>query len=148
MTPKEFQELLRFGQKFERKSLEFFQYDTVRFPEGKHSEYDYILNEDTDPITVEVKADKLAKKTGNICIEYAEKGKPSGLGLCTATYWVHYVCGSKWAYKIPLNDLQALVKGCRSMNGGNGRTSSFYLLPIKKLREYRVKRTDGIPKCR
>ncbi len=40
-------------------------------------------------LTFEVKNDLMAEKTGNIAIEYECRGKPSGLAVTTADYWVY-----------------------------------------------------------
>jgi len=40
--------------------------------------------------TFEVKFDEMADYTGNIAIEYESRGKPSGISITKAIYWVQY----------------------------------------------------------
>lgn len=46
--------------------------------------------------TVEVKSDKRAAETGNVFIEYAQHGRPSGLNVSTATHWAIEVRPDVW----------------------------------------------------
>ena len=54
------------------------------------------------------------QKSGNICIELAFKGKPSGLRTTKAKYWVHRfmfnqdVCVGQWL--VPVKNLKQIVK--------------------------------------
>ena len=64
------------------------RYSKAKRIEGKHSPYDIIVPERR--ITVEVKGDYVAQKTGNIVVEVNHPiGTPSGLLVTTANYWVH-----------------------------------------------------------
>ena len=58
----------QFGSKYEQLFAEIMEFKIFNIATKKQSTHD-ILDEDTN-LTYEVKADRLAFKTGNICIEY------------------------------------------------------------------------------
>lgn len=137
-----FKELLKFGQKYEKRALSLFRYETAFSPPGLHSEYDFILN---DWYKVEVKADKLASLTGNLCIEFQANGKPSGTSVSTAHVWVIYAVGSDDVYKIKLKRLKRLCdKYGTKRKGGYKNLSEFYLLPASKCKKYLVNIEDVV----
>ena len=60
--------------------------------ESKLSLYDFDCKMDDEAFTVEVKCDALAKKYGNIALEYfnTRLGRPSGIAVTTSDLWVHF----------------------------------------------------------
>ena len=85
-----FKKDLEIGHKSEERVLRIIQ---RRYPEayrvlGMHVEYDIFVPELS--ITVEVKGDYRSQDTGTIVVEVNHPiGKPSGLVVTTADYWVH-----------------------------------------------------------
>lgn len=133
---------LEFGNKFEQKALEYFNYKTVEFPQGIHKEYDFIYN---GKIKVEVKADLMGYRTGNIAVEFDCNGKRSGIRATTAKYWVHFVVNPKdhsdfTVYKFRVKEFKKFLKNnsFRQVRGGDGYRSNMYLVPINSLKIYQL----------
>lgn len=81
---------LKKGHSSEERVLRIIQqrYPQAHRIKGKHSPYDILVPEMN--ITVEVKRDKKSQDTDNIVVEVNHPiGKPSGLLVTTANYWVH-----------------------------------------------------------
>lgn len=83
--------------------------------------------------TVEVKTDSKAAQTGNLAVEYFCRGRPSGIETTKAKHWAFILNG---AHKkeiiiiIETDRLKRLVRGCRSVSGGDNNVARMYLLPI------------------
>ena len=89
-----------------------FDFDLARGVKSEHS-LAQILGLSKDKF--EVKSEfGFWQKSGNICIELAYKGKPSGLRTTKAKYWVHRfmfnqdVCVGQWL--VPVKNLKQIVK--------------------------------------
>ena len=91
---------LKFGQRFEELASdilkELWGATKCVFMQGKFLPYDFtLIMPDDSERRVEVKADRLAHRTGNICIEHACSGHPSGITSSKSDYWVHFVTKKK-----------------------------------------------------
>lgn len=90
---------------------------------------------------IECKMDVMAANTGNIAIEIAAYGRPSGIATTLADAFV-YIIGNN-AYIVDTETLRRLVKECRTKAGGdkiNGVGQAiFALLPINRLEQHSVK---------
>lgn len=82
------------------------------------------------------------RRTGNIAIEYRQKGQPSGIAITEADYWVHELCaddGSTLGYfMIPVPHLktlcrEALRRGRHHTGGGDGGKFDMVLLSVRDL---------------
>jgi hypothetical protein len=78
------------------------------------------------------------QKTGNICIEYTDRGKPSGIATTEADYWVQELRTPEGtvAYIIfPVARLKEIMNHSgKPKNGiGDDRGVDAILIPIKKL---------------
>ena len=138
MSNEKFKRDLAQGHVYETKALKYFDYDTVDVKTGYFKDYDFEFTKDGKTKRVEVKSDGMASKTGNLCIEYSYKGKPSGVKATTADYWVHFVVydDTDEAYIIPVADLKTLVRGCRAVKSGDNYNAMSYLLPKYKVEKY------------
>ena len=86
--------------------------------------------------TVEVKRDFQSYRTGNVAVEYAYKGAPSGITSTKAKWWAFFtsseVCILIQTYK--LRDIISQYLGTsRDVSGGDGNQSKMVLVPIIKL---------------
>lgn len=81
---------------------------------------------------IEVKRDRMAKRTGNIAIEITYKGKPSGISTSKAAIWVWEVDGTYWwAYTLDLKKwLAANTDKCELKNGGDKNASELVIIPM------------------
>jgi hypothetical protein len=126
---------LKFGQLYELHALKYFDYKKYKQIEGKFKDYDLLLD---DNIKVEVKADRWARLTGNICIEYMCRGKPSGITTTTADYWIYFIVGTNEVFKIPTNELRDILTSNNFIkrNIGDGGLSKCFLIPKDIFKKY------------
>lgn len=68
-----------------------------------------MLEARTTRITVECKADGKAKGTGNVFIEYRQKGRPSGIAVTTSEYYAIEISFERWIV-ITTPELKAICK--------------------------------------
>lgn len=86
--------------------------------------------------TIEVKTDLLARRTGNVFIEYEYKGKKSGLARSQADWWA-FVLSDDIIHIISSGALKTKCRQYfgtqRDVVGGDRNKSKGILLPIKEL---------------
>ena len=78
---------------------------------------------------IEVKTERdIWKKTGNIAIEFESRGKPSGIAVTEAKWWVHVLADED-------DKLKKIARKyfSKAINGGDNDTSKFVLLPLKEI---------------
>ena len=142
MTYNKFQNQLSQGQKYEKICLEYLEYDTVKHMKGSFKEYDLIIYKGEEEIKIEVKSDRQASKTGNLAIEYECNKKGSGITTTEADYWIYFIVhpDRDECYKIPIDDLNNIVKTCRKVSGGDGMRSRMYLLNKSRIQNYLIEK--------
>lgn len=59
--------------------------------------------------TVEVKSDRECRRTGNLFIEYRQKGRPSGIAVTTADYWAFEYDDDCWLV-VPIERLRSVAR--------------------------------------
>lgn len=88
---------------------------------------------------IELKTESfLWERTGNICIEFASRGKPSGIAVTEADYWVHELKrdGETLVYLMfPVERLKHLCRTAgRIVRGaGDDGAQSAVILPLKEI---------------
>ena len=118
-----------------------FKYD-LEFGEIREQRISNILLNEK----IEVKTERgLWQDTGNIAIELAYRGKPSGLASTEATYWLHIleVDGQEFcSFLFPVETLKQRMKDMHShkpispiriVMGGDDNQSKLALVPITEL---------------
>jgi hypothetical protein len=136
-----FKEDLNFGEKYQKELIKVLKPKNYEISKGLFKDYDIIIN-DTITIYYEVKADRIAYKTNNICIEYRCNNKNSGLSTTKADYYAYFIINPNEDYElyiIPVVDLVQMVKEKKykkNMNGGDGKKSSFYIFSKELFKEY------------
>ena len=92
--------------------------------------------------TVEIKKDYKAWKTGNIAVEYANNGNPSGIAKTEAKFVAYILVDEKQDDRIAFFvKTEILLDMCRKyigvdvrdIKGGDSYSSSLILLPIEEL---------------
>jgi hypothetical protein len=81
------------------------------------------------------------ERTGNICIEFRQHGRPSGIAITTADVWVHELQreGATLVYLMfPIERLKALCRaayqrGDFRLGGGDGGAFDVILLRLKDI---------------
>ena len=88
----------------------------LKYIKGNSTKYYDLLFQDygEDPTTIEVKTDLWEKDngSGNMVIEFKNRGKPSGLSTTKATYFVYYLVNvsDKQIWVIETSKLKELIK--------------------------------------
>lgn len=130
---------LKDGQDFEDSICAFVR---IKYPkayrvEGYFSGYDIVVPEKNHQI--ECKNDRKSQVTDNIAIEFACKGKPSGITSTTATHWiVKFYDNNKWNLAIGKTKTwrdMCEKESLRKVKGGDGWLAEMYLVPKKLLHE-------------
>ncbi len=94
---------------------------------------------------VEVKNNPKALETGNVAIETAHRGNPSGIMTSQATWWV-IVVGQE-ATIVKTEDLQrfVLTGKFREVGAGDERASIVRLVPVERLQKLKGSHTIELP---
>jgi hypothetical protein len=111
-----FQKDLEFGRYYEIEFLKNIEYDRFEQapPNEKFSDWDLKVYHDHNKIiTYEIKADKQALETNNLCIEYQNyKGGKSGISSSRADFWI-FMCidpiSGYHIYKISRKELIKMI---------------------------------------
>lgn len=133
---------LKFGNFYELKLLEHIDYDEYKISEGNFKPYDLKILKDNKYIRYEVKADRLAYKTGNIAIEFQYNDKNSGITLTRAKYYSYFIVkpdNSYELYIVPVKIIKQLIqdkKYKKIVNGGDSYSSKMYLFDLKLFSKY------------
>ena len=137
-----YQKDLTFGTKYEEIFLnEYINYETYTRPETVNMlYYDFLINNTTK---YEIKADRISFKTRNLCIELYNYGKPSGLNITQADYYIYFIINNNniiRVYKIPTAVLKELIISRELKSGGDNRQSKFVLLNIDLVKDYIIEK--------
>lgn len=136
---------LAFSQFFEIELLKHIEFDSFeQAPSDKaFSLWDIKTIKDGMETTYEVKTDKRALESGNIAIEYHNRGRDSGIKTTKCNYWAHFCIDPVSGYQLYLIPRKILIKMIN--NGEYKRTaqtadnSHFVLIEISKLKQYLFK---------
>ena len=109
----------------------------INILEGEMAEQSLLKLLSANGATVEVKRDFKSATTGNIAIEGAYKGKPSGISATEAEWWAYVLDGKGYDGEIIVliktQRLRKLVRPLHPVKGGDNNTASIKLLPVSKL---------------
>lgn len=107
----------------------------IRF--GTNKDYDIMFAYNDKAYTVEIKEDFMCKQTGNVCVEYESRGKPSGINATKAMmyfYKIHEPNGEVNVYICLTDTLRNLIKErryFREISGGDtGSNTKSYLFKL------------------
>jgi len=93
---------------------------------------------------IEVKSDRMAKKTGNIYIEYECNKKLSGISTSKSDIYVYYIINNDKDYNmyiIPTLELKEMIDAkayFKTVKGGDKWASRGYLFKLCNLTKYKV----------
>lgn len=142
-----FQLDLKFGNKYE--DLIFNYYNNRKYicesTKDKKCFKDYDLKVSKKDIikTIEVKADRLAYKTGNIAIEFECNNKESGINSTLSTHYYYFIIKPNGydVYKILTKKIKKLIenkKYFRIVSGGDNYSSKMYLFKLELFEKYKL----------
>jgi hypothetical protein len=126
---------LKKGKKMEHKICDKIKkkYPNAYVVEGECKEYDIVVPE--IGITIEAKFDEKSTETGNYIIEMEHDGKPSGISVTKANYWV--IVDKEIVVWITAEALRFLIRDCQQVTycpEGDKIEKKGYLIPVDKLR--------------
>lgn len=133
---------LQTGLFYETELMKHIKHKSYEQSQGNFKEYDLkVYKKNGSTSTYEVKADKMINITGNICIEYMCRNKPSGISTSTAKYWTIFECKDMnyTIYKIPRKFLIYCIenkKYFKDCNGGDNMASKLYLFKKDLFKDY------------
>lgn len=109
----------------------------INIIEGHIAEESVLRLLSTNGATVEVKRDFKSADTGNIAVEGAYKGQPSGITTTEAEWWAYVLDGPGYDSEIIVllktERLRKLVSKISPVTGGDNNTASIKLLPVFRL---------------
>ena len=142
MLKAKFEKQLKQGHKYELEALKYLVYDEYEHDKGYNKYYDLIITHNDIKIKVEVKSDRQASVTGNLCIEYEYNNKPSGLNITEAELFIYFIVyeDRDECYLFKTEELKKLCIGKKQVRGGDGYKSKCYLLNKKYLTDYIIKK--------
>jgi hypothetical protein len=134
---------LTFGNQWERNLLNYVEHDSVQYSPKGCKGWDVELMHEGCAVRYEVKADRLAHRTGNLAIEFACHRKPSGITTSEADYYAYFIIRDgeePVLYLIPTADLRLLMEDpkedWRTVRGGDGWRAEMLLIPLVELEQY------------
>jgi len=141
-----FNQDLEMGKRYEQETIKYLDFDDFRYSLGKCKEWDIEITKDGVKQYIEVKADRKAYKTGNICIEYEYNGYPSGINATIAEVFFIYVVHDDnlklyEVYKVPTDYIKDLIQNKKyfiSCNGGDFNKSKMYLFKKEIFNDYKI----------
>ena len=133
---------LKFGQIYEKEFINIMGFKSYEHETKKAiKEYDIIVKHNGSETKYEIKADRLSYKTGNLCIEIANSGRPSGITSTKSDYWGYFVIKPYGydLYLIPTEELKEMInpKKYKVIRGGDGKNSESILIPISHLEKFK-----------
>ena len=114
----------------------------IDLPKGEEAERTiaFLLHMD-DGDLIEAKRDFKVSDTGNVAIEYAYRGKPSGIATTKASWWAILLNGNKYNGEVIVlirtERLTAIAREYRGTKrdtwGGDDGNARMILLPVEEL---------------
>jgi hypothetical protein len=131
---------LKDGKDFEKEMIERLKKDgdTINIcPLEVFSDYDFMIND----IKYECKNDKMANRTGNLCIEYKYKGHRSGIKTTKSDYYCIKISNDK-IFIIPVSKIKDYIKqnkdNIKKVYGGDNKNSKMYLIKYCEFINYLI----------
>ena len=139
-----FQKDLKFGLKYELEFLKYINYDTFEQSKGKFKDYDLLITKDGIETTYEIKTDRMAYRTNNLCVEYECNKNPSGISTTTSNFYGYFIIKNNChdVYIIPTDFIRECIDNKlykRDMAGGDFKRAKFYLFDISIFNEFLIK---------
>jgi hypothetical protein len=144
MKDQDFKKLLEFGKKYESELLKYINYDKYKISDK--SAYDIKCYKNDKFTKYEVKADKWANISGNICIEYKSNNILSGISITQAKYYaifqlINETSNKYILYVIPTKKIKEMIQNKlyhRDLKCGYNGLSQCYLFKTNLFNTYIV----------
>lgn len=100
--------------------------------DNKDYRYDLIMEYNSKQYSYEIKTDIYPRDTGNLAIEVESRGKPSGIMVTEADFFVYYFKHQREIWNIRTKKLKDLIKNgnfyLAENSGDRGSNTKLYLL--------------------
>jgi hypothetical protein len=109
--------------------------------ENKDEKFDLLMSYNGRLIKYEIKTDVLLSKekdTGNLVIEFESRGKPSGISVTQADYFVYFIPKLKEIWNIKVENLKNIINNnkLKKVSGGDLESNTkMYLMNRNKFRK-------------
>jgi len=145
----DFYDCLEFGEKYQKLFVKIIKANDYKIMTGYFKEYDIIINKydeifnENIPILYEIKADNVAYKFNNFCIEFECSKKPSGISTTTSDYYGYFIIypsGNYDLYIIPVYQIKKVIEDKKYKfikKGGDRKASKFYLIDFSIFSKYK-----------
>ena len=115
-----------------------FDFD-LKFGQEKENELLQIFKGEA----VECKTDKLCQRTGNVFVEFEDRGKPSGINTTKSAFYAFCLFKEERKKKqiwvlIPTTILKELMKKYPIKNGGDNWEAKGHIIPKEDLLNYEI----------
>jgi hypothetical protein len=106
--------------------------------ENKDEKFDLLMSYNGRPIKYEIKTDVLLSKekdTGNLVVEFESRGKPSGISVTQADYFVYFIPKLKEIWNIKVENLKNIINNnkLKKVSGGDlDSNTKMYLINRNK----------------
>lgn len=123
------------GEKGEEFIVSFMQNLGFQFIHKRNdNKYDLMMGYNRYSYSYEIKTDIYPRDTGNIAIEFESRGKPSGIAVTEADFFVTYFPHLKEIWNIQTNKLKKLIdeNNIKSVDGAGDPGSNTKLYLVKK----------------
>jgi hypothetical protein len=136
-----FKEDITFGEKGQLIIREFLEDKNFKFiGECFDYRYDLKMSYQNKEYTYEIKTDIYPRDTGNIVIEFESRGKPSGISVTEADYFVTYFYHFGEIWNIKTSNLKKILKELKPQIkencGDPGSNTKVYVLKKKDYRKF------------
>lgn len=108
----------------------------LRYGEAREDAFVWVLYEaDVAIKTIEHKSDLACRRTGNVFVEYRQKGRPSGISTTQSDYWATEFDDDCWVI-IPTKRMKQIARRAmrdkgRRTRGGDFNNYEGVLVPIQ-----------------
>lgn len=137
-----FQEDINLGEEGECFIKNFLISKGFKFiSENKNNKFDLLMSYNNRFIKYEIKTDVLLSKekdTGNLVVEFESRGKPSGISVTEADYFVYFIPKLKEIWNIKVEKLKNIIKNnnFKQVIGGDlDSNTKMYLINRKKFKK-------------
>lgn len=136
-----FREDITFGEKGQQIIREFLEKRGFEFiEECTDCRYDLKMSYKSKGYSYEIKTDIYPRDTGNIVVEFESRGKPSGISVTEADYFVNYFYHFGEIWNIKTSDLRNIIKELKppvkENCGDPGSNTKVYILKKERFRKY------------
>jgi len=107
---------------------------------NKDNKFDLLMSYNNRFITYEIKTDIYPKKTGNLVVEFECRGKPSGIAVTEADYFVTYFSHLNEIWNIKTSILRELINQYNppisKKSGDKESNTKLYLIEKERFRQF------------